>query len=217
LTFKQKGQEEKKFINYPEFEQATSSLTADRFKKNEIQNLWKFLTEGGKAHSLDKYQFRSHFDNLRYSGNSTVRTLKSAPVGARTTIYTQSSSSSTWNEDIFEKLRQIIRSSASSFEDIFKDFDSDGNGYISQVEFRNALRKLNLGVTSREIDKLLQKIDSNQDGKIDWKEFIAKFKHSDLDDRLKERAKDKMARLKELMILHMTSPNDAFRFVIKLN
>jgi hypothetical protein len=31
--------------------------------------------------------------------------------------------------------------------------------------------------------------------------------------RLKERAKDKMARLKELMILHMTSPNDAFRFV----
>jgi hypothetical protein len=31
---------------------------------------------------------------------------------------------------------------------------------------------------------------------------------------LKERAKDKMARFKELMILHMTSPNDAFRFVI---
>lgn len=35
---------------------------------------------------------------------------------------------------------------------------------------------------------------------------------SDLDDRLKERSKDKMARIKELMILHMTSPNDAFRF-----
>jgi len=29
---------------------------------------------------------------------------------------------------------------------------------------------------------------------------------------MKERAKDKMGRLKELMILHMTSPNDAFRF-----
>jgi len=33
-----------------------------------------------------------------------------------------------------------------------------------------------------------------------------------LDDRLKERAKDKMARIKELMIMHMTSPNDAFRY-----
>jgi len=58
-------------------------------------------------------------------------------------------------------LRQIIRSSASSFEEIFKGFDTDGNGLISQVEFRNALRKLNLGVTSREIDKLLSKIDTN--------------------------------------------------------
>lgn len=60
----------------------------------------------------------------------------------------------------------------------------------------------------------MQKIDTNNDGKIDWKEFISKFRTSELDDRLKERAKDKMARLKELMILHMTSPNDAFRFVI---
>lgn len=40
-----------------------------------------------------------------------------------------------------------------------------------------------------------------------------KFKTKDLDVLLKDRAKDKMGRLKELMLLHMTSPNDAFRFV----
>lgn len=68
-------------------------------------------------------------------------------------------------------------------------------------------------MTSREIDKIMTKIDTNNDGKIDWREFISKFKTSELDERLKERAKDKMARLKELMMLHMTSPNDAFRFV----
>jgi hypothetical protein len=60
----------------------------------------------------------------------------------------------------------------------------------------------------------MAKIDTNSDGKIDWKEFTSKFKTSELDERLKERARDKMGRLKELMILHMTSPNDAFRFVI---
>jgi len=37
-----------------------------------------------------------------------------------------------------------------------------------------------------------------------------------LDERLKDRAKDRMARLKELMILHMISPMDAFRFVSAL-
>ena len=76
---------------------------------------------------------------------------------------------------------------------------------------------MNLGLKSREIDKIMEKIDTNNDGKIDWREFISKFKKSDLDDRLKERAKDKMGRLKELMILFMTSPNDAFRFVSKRN
>ena len=113
-----------------------------------------------------------------------------------------------------EKLRQIIRSSSLSFEDIFKKFDEDGNGFISQVEFRNAIRKFNLGLSSREIDKIMMKIDTNADGKIDWKEFVNMFKVSELDERLKDRARDKMARLKELMILHMTSPIDAFRFVI---
>jgi hypothetical protein len=33
--------------------------------------------------------------------------------------------------DVFEKLRQIIRSSSKSFEDIFKEFDEDRNGTIS--------------------------------------------------------------------------------------
>ena len=112
-----------------------------------------------------------------------------------------------------EKLRQIIRTSPLSFEQVFNEFDSDGNGFITRVEFRNALRKLNLGLTAREIDKVMLRIDTNQDGKIDYKEFAAKFKNTELDLRLKERAKDRMASLKEMMILHMTSPNDAFRFV----
>lgn len=59
----------------------------------------------------------------------------------------------------------------------------------------------------------MTKVDTNSDGQIDWKEFVGLFKTNDLDERLKERAKDKMARLKELMIIHMTSPIDAFRFV----
>jgi len=59
----------------------------------------------------------------------------------------------------------------------------------------------------------MSRVDANSDGKIDWKEFMAKFKTSELDDRLKYRSRDKIARLKELMIIHMISPIDAFRFV----
>ena len=106
-----------------------------------------------------------------------------------------------------------MNTSQKSLEEIFNSMDTDKNGYLSQQEFRHAIRKLNIGVSSQEIDNVMKKIDSNQDGKIDWKEFCAKFKQTDLDERLKVRAKDKMGRLKELMILHMTSPNDAFKYV----
>jgi len=173
LTFRKDGQKQ---IGYPEFEAAVNSLTAQRFKREELQTIWKGLTDGGKKTTLDRYQFREHFDGLRYSGASTVRNGVKSGTPSATTICTQNSSSSTWERDIVEKVRNIILTSKKSFEEVFRDFDEDKNGYISQIEFRNAMRKLNLGLSSREIDKLLTKIDTNNDGKIDWQEFMAKFK-----------------------------------------
>jgi hypothetical protein len=81
------------------------------------------------------------------------------------------------------------------------------------VELRNAIRKLGVGLTSRDIDQLMAKIDTNSDGRIDYREFMKKFKTTTLDERMQQRSAVKMARLKQLMSLHMTSPNDAFRFV----
>jgi 2-phospho-L-lactate guanylyltransferase (CobY/MobA/RfbA family) len=80
---------------------------------------------------IDKYEFRAHFDMLKYTGVSTVRNVKTATSGARMTVQTQSSSSTTWDIDILEKLRQIIRTSSKNFDEIFREFDQDKNGFIS--------------------------------------------------------------------------------------
>ncbi len=61
-------------------------MTASRFKKPEIVKLWRTLNEKSNSTSMDRYQFRSVFDNMKYTGNSSVRNIKSAPVGARATI-----------------------------------------------------------------------------------------------------------------------------------
>ena len=75
------------------------------------------------------------------------------------------------------------------------------------------MRRLNLGITSREMDTVLQEMDNNGDGMIDYAEFSAKFKNNTFDARMASRAAIRMAKLKELMNLHMTSANDAFRYV----
>lgn len=102
-------------------------MTSGRFNKGDVESLWRLLTENGKFLSIDKYIFRSHFDGISYSGMSTVKDAGNA----KTTIVSTNSSNAVWEEDIIEKLRQIVKTSSLSFDDIFKKFDEDGNGAIS--------------------------------------------------------------------------------------
>jgi protein phosphatase len=130
--------------------------------------------------------------------NSTgIKSVNSLPtVSSKFTITTKTTSSSQWENNIIEKLRVLLTSSPKSLQDIFNEFDEDGNGYISAVEFRNAIRKLGVALSSRDIDALLAKIDTNQDGRIDYVEFMSKFKTTPLDERLQQRTATKMARFK---------------------
>lgn len=54
---------------------------------------------------------------------------------------------------------------------LFAAFDLNKSGTLSLLEFRQALRELNLGLTSRDIDKIFARIDSNNDGSVNLKEF----------------------------------------------
>lgn len=58
---------------------------------------------------------------------------------------------------------------------MFKEFDSDGSGEISNLEFKDAFRKLGIGLTSKELDHLLNFCDESGDGIVNWLEFISKF------------------------------------------
>uniref|UniRef100_A0A8C6TI08 Calcium binding protein 2b n=1 Tax=Neogobius melanostomus TaxID=47308 RepID=A0A8C6TI08_9GOBI len=53
--------------------------------------------------------------------------------------------------------------------DAFKEFDSNGDGLISLLELREAMKKL-MGeqVTNREINEILRDIDLNGDGLVDF-------------------------------------------------
>ncbi|XP_035810680.2 calcium-binding protein 2 isoform X1 [Amphiprion ocellaris] len=57
--------------------------------------------------------------------------------------------------------------------DAFKEFDSNGDGQISLMELREAMKKL-MGeqVTNKEINEVLRDIDLNGDGQVDFEEFV---------------------------------------------
>jgi len=94
LSFKSSSDSKKKTITKTDFEKAVISLSGGRFSKGDIDNQWKVISFNGKFVTIDKYIFRSHFDGLEYSGNSTVTNVKTAPVGSnlKTTIVSVNSS-----------------------------------------------------------------------------------------------------------------------------
>ncbi|XP_062855625.1 calcium-binding protein 1a [Trichomycterus rosablanca] len=55
----------------------------------------------------------------------------------------------------------------------FKEFDTNGDGWISTSELREAMRKL-LGhqVAHRDLEDILKDVDLNGDGRVDFDEFV---------------------------------------------
>lgn len=55
----------------------------------------------------------------------------------------------------------------------FRIFDEDGNGFIEAVELKRLLECLGLdrGCNMGDIDKMVQVVDLNLDGKVDFSEF----------------------------------------------
>lgn len=76
---------------------------------------------------------------------------------------------------LFDKLRQIILASNTPVEKFFKSIDTDGSGQVSNLEFINAIRGLNIGLNLKEIEDLIMYCDTNGDGMISFQEFVQKF------------------------------------------
>ncbi|KAH3748474.1 hypothetical protein DPMN_182920, partial [Dreissena polymorpha] len=54
----------------------------------------------------------------------------------------------------------------------FKVLDVNNDGFISVEELRNALSRTGDHFTDREIDEILRLADKNNDGRIDYNEFV---------------------------------------------
>lgn len=73
-------------------------------------------------------------------------------------------------------MRQFIKASHKTIKQIFDEIDSNHFGVVTNLEFKQGIRKLLIGLTSKEIDDLINVVDMNRDGRVDWVEFNNRFK-----------------------------------------
>ncbi|XP_037948978.1 uncharacterized protein LOC119680298 [Teleopsis dalmanni] len=60
----------------------------------------------------------------------------------------------------------------SEYRDIFKVFDKDGNGYITAKELKDVMESLGANVTQTQLQELIQEVDLDGNGTIDFSEFL---------------------------------------------
>jgi len=190
------NQQEKK-LTFSGFQKGIQALLPSRFDKNELNLLWKTFSENSSSINVNRFQ--QLFDKQKFTGaqyvtkyffslslnNNLNRTQNFGKTNKVTNFTDKFIPGNTYNTEniskeerqrkLFDKLRQILLASNIPIEKFFKEMDVDKSGDVSNLEFINAIRKLNLGLNLKEIEDLIMYVDSNQDGKISFQEFIRKF------------------------------------------
>lgn len=76
------------------------------------------------------------------------------------------------------------------YRDAFDLFDQDGSGAISIDELKEVMKKLGNDTSQSDLQSMVNEIDKNGDGEIDFNEFIIlmsnKFEDSNLEDEIRQ-------------------------------
>lgn len=121
---------------------------------------------------MSYHMFDSAMHGLQFKGTQNIEVKRNpnnkVNGGLVTTMRT--AENRRWKDNVLARFRSLLKAASQqtkTVEELFREIDVDESGKITSVEFRNAVRKLQLGLTSREIDQILIAIDRNNDGVVD--------------------------------------------------
>ena len=80
---------------------------------------------------------------------------------------------STAERKAIDKLKQGLRANLMRVIDLFRKWDTDGNGCISEVELRRALAGLCLPIDKAAVRRLIQEVDADGSGEVEFEELNA--------------------------------------------
>ncbi|XP_053392658.1 leucine-rich repeat-containing protein 74B-like [Mercenaria mercenaria] len=78
----------------------------------------------------------------------------------------------TFRRNPYEKLKKYVKASGYRLIDLFKDFDKDGSDTITKEEFIRGLELAGVEITKSEIIQIIDQLDINGDGMIDYYELV---------------------------------------------
>jgi len=85
---------------------------------------------------------------------------------------------------------QLTEEQTAEFREAFALFDKDGDGTISTKELGTVMKSLGQKPTVAELNDMINEVDSDGNGEIDFEEFLSmmakKLKETDLEEDIRE-------------------------------
>jgi len=72
---------------------------------------------------------------------------------------------------VMEKIRESMRQQFPLVRDIFRRFDTDHDGVLTLLEFKDALAKYGFNLSEQEVIVLMKHFDKRKDGQVSYNEF----------------------------------------------
>jgi calmodulin len=85
---------------------------------------------------------------------------------------------------VLRRIAQAFDRCGADIRSAFRQFDANGDGFISPQEFRQALLRLRIPVSDEEIAHLVSRMDTNSDGMVSYEEFLSQHYRAALDPRI---------------------------------
>jgi Ca2+-binding EF-hand superfamily protein len=82
-------------------------------------------------------------------------------------------------ESIPLQLKKILDSNSAKLVDVFREWDTDGNGAIDKKEFRKAVAALGYEVPKRDLDQVFDEMDDSGDGFIEYSELKSVLRNAE--------------------------------------
>ena len=122
----------------------------------------KKTTGAAKAASQSQAKMAENAETVAKTGQETVEGVVKAGSEAAAKQYEQA---------VTLTKEQVEKTSSA----VFQGYDADGNGHLDPMEFRKCLNEtqiLGRPLDPKEVQSIMVGIDENEDGRIDYEEFI---------------------------------------------
>jgi len=136
--------------------------------------VWMHSSEGA-MHSKEVFREREREAGIR--NDTPLRMdLAGRPTGTAADGIQRSNGCTTQQAlaMVRERLRAILLQDKQAIRTMFKSFDKDGDGVLSQKEFHTAMHDLGIPVTDQEANKFMQRFIDHRDKHIDFNDFFTK-------------------------------------------